>query len=140
VALIRLNDALMRSTDQVWRRKINFCTHGHIRNGRWAQWLSQKHERLYDCRVVYFATHALRAGDIEKFTRAKPSLPWFCLSRLSPRKADNGLLTASEVATLKLNADSVDAGIAHTGPGIGHIEKHHAWSVANTVIHSGNGP
>ena len=34
---------------------------------------AKRHERLYNYRVVYFVTHALRAGDFEKFTRAKPS-------------------------------------------------------------------
>jgi CHAT domain-containing protein len=28
-----------------------------------------KHERLYDYRVVYFATHALVAGEVERFAK-----------------------------------------------------------------------
>jgi CHAT domain-containing protein len=42
-----------------------------IKLGEAATVTNVKHERLYDYRVVYFATHALVAGEIEKFTRAK---------------------------------------------------------------------
>jgi CHAT domain-containing protein len=62
-----------------------------------------KQSRLADYRVVYFATHGFVAGDIKGLD--EPSLA------LSPPKQpsdlDDGLLTASEVAQLKLNADWV---------------------------------
>ncbi|PDT89121.1 hypothetical protein CO669_16250 [Bradyrhizobium sp. Y36] len=58
---------------------------------------------LSDYRVVYFATHALVAGDIKGV--AEPSLVLSLPS--SPTELDDGLLTASEVAELKLNADWV---------------------------------
>jgi CHAT domain-containing protein len=54
-------------------------------------------------RVVYFATHGLVAGDVKGL--AEPSLA-FTLPR-KPTAEDDGLLTASEVAQLKLNADWV---------------------------------
>ena len=58
---------------------------------------------LSDYRVVYFATHGLISGEIKGV--GEPALA------LSPPKApnedDDGLLTASEVAQLKLNADWV---------------------------------
>jgi CHAT domain-containing protein len=58
---------------------------------------------LSDYRVVYFATHGLVSGEIKGV--GEPALA------LSPPKApnevDDGLLTASEVAQLKLNADWV---------------------------------
>jgi CHAT domain-containing protein/Tfp pilus assembly protein PilF len=58
---------------------------------------------LADYRVVYFATHGLVAGDIKGV--AEPSL---ALSIPSvPSALDDGLLTSSEVAQLKLNADVV---------------------------------
>jgi CHAT domain-containing protein len=76
-----------------------------------------KHERLYDYRVVYFATHALVAGEIEKFTQAKAE-PALALSiPAKPSEADNGILTASEVATLKLNADFVVLSACNTAAG-----------------------
>jgi CHAT domain-containing protein len=54
-------------------------------------------------RIVYFATHGLVAGDVKGV--AEPSL---ALSMpQAPSMLDDGLLTASEVAQLKLNADFV---------------------------------
>ena len=62
-----------------------------------------KTQDLSDCRVLAFATHGLVAGDLKGV--AEPALV------LTPPAAgtedDDGLLTASEVATLKLNADLV---------------------------------
>ena len=58
---------------------------------------------LADYRIVYFATHGLVAGDIKGI--AEPSLA-LSIPKL-PSALDDGLLTASEVAQLKLNADFV---------------------------------
>jgi CHAT domain-containing protein len=58
---------------------------------------------LSDYRVVYFATHGLVAGDVEGL--AEPSLALTLPAK--PTAEDDGLLTASEVAQLKLNADWV---------------------------------
>lgn len=62
-----------------------------------------KRAPLADYRIVYFATHGLVAGDIKGV--AEPSLA-LSLPRL-PSPLDDGLLTASEIAELKLNADFV---------------------------------
>jgi CHAT domain-containing protein len=62
-----------------------------------------KRSTLSDYRVVYFATHGLVAGDIKGL--AEPSLALTLPKELSD--LDDGLLTASEVAQLKLNADWV---------------------------------
>ena len=59
--------------------------------------------RLLHYRVVYFATHGLVAGDVKGM--AEPSLALTIPSR--PNEADDGLLTASEMTQLKLNADWV---------------------------------
>jgi CHAT domain-containing protein/tetratricopeptide (TPR) repeat protein len=64
-------------------------------------------------RVVYFATHGLVAGEVQGL--AEPAL---VLSL--PREAtdiDDGLLTASEVAQLKLNADWVVLSACNTAAG-----------------------
>src|SRR6202008_40541 len=62
-----------------------------------------KRAPLADYRIVYFATHGLVAGDIKGV--AEPSLALSIPKQPTP--VDDGLLTASEVAQLKLNADWV---------------------------------
>jgi CHAT domain-containing protein len=62
-----------------------------------------KRAPLADYRIVYFATHGLVAGDIKGV--AEPSLALSIPKQ--PSALDDGLLTASEVAQLKLNADWV---------------------------------
>jgi CHAT domain-containing protein len=58
---------------------------------------------LADFRIVYFATHGLVAGDVKGV--AEPSLALSIPKQ--PSALDDGLLTASEIAQLKLNADWV---------------------------------
>jgi CHAT domain-containing protein/Tfp pilus assembly protein PilF len=62
-----------------------------------------KRAPLADYRIIYFATHGLVAGDIKGV--AEPSLALSIPKQ--PTALDDGLLTASEVAQLKLNADWV---------------------------------
>jgi CHAT domain-containing protein len=62
-----------------------------------------KRTALADYRVVYFATHGLLAGDVKGL--GEPSLALTLPTE--PTELDDGLLTASEVAQLKLNADWV---------------------------------
>jgi CHAT domain-containing protein len=62
-----------------------------------------KRAPLADYRVVYFATHGLVASDVKGL--AEPSLALSLPKQ--PTDLDDGLLTASEVAQLKLNADWV---------------------------------
>ena len=62
-----------------------------------------KRTPLADYGIVYFATHGLVAGDVKGL--AEPSLALSIPKQ--PSEFDDGLLTASEVAQLKLNADWV---------------------------------
>jgi len=62
-----------------------------------------KRTRLSDYAIVYFATHGLVAGDVKGV--GEPSLALSIPAQ--PTEFDDGLLTASEVAQLKLNADWV---------------------------------
>jgi CHAT domain-containing protein/Tfp pilus assembly protein PilF len=62
-----------------------------------------KRSPLADYRIVYFATHGLVAGDVKGL--AEPSLALSIPKQ--PTALDDGLLTASEVAQLKLNAEWV---------------------------------
>lgn len=66
-----------------------------------------KQSKLDDYRVVYFATHGLVAGELQEFAKAKVE-PALALSfPEKPSDFDDGLLEASEVAELKLDADWV---------------------------------
>jgi CHAT domain-containing protein/Tfp pilus assembly protein PilF len=62
-----------------------------------------KRAPLADYGIVYFATHGLVAGDVKGL--AEPSLALSMPKQ--PSELDDGLLTSSEVAQLKLNADWV---------------------------------
>jgi CHAT domain-containing protein len=74
-----------------------------IHLGRDASETTLKRARLSDYSIVYFATHGLVAGDVKGI--AEPSLALSIPAQ--PSELDDGLLTASEVAQLKLNADWV---------------------------------
>jgi CHAT domain-containing protein/tetratricopeptide (TPR) repeat protein len=76
---------------------------GDIHLGSDASETVVKRTALADYRVVYFATHGLVAGDVKGL--GEPSLALTFPKQ--PTKLDDGLLTASEVAQLKLNADWV---------------------------------
>jgi CHAT domain-containing protein len=74
--------------------------------------------KLATYRVVHFATHGLLAGDVEAMAkrRGEPALV------LTPPETpsnldDDGLLTASEVTQLKLNADWVVLSACNTAAG-----------------------
>jgi len=69
-------------------------------------------------RVVQFATHGLLAGDVELITRLQGEPALVLTPPREPRDIDdNGLLTASKVAELKLNADWVVLSACNTAAG-----------------------
>jgi CHAT domain-containing protein len=72
---------------------------------------------LGNYRVVHFATHGLLAGETEKLAevRAEPALVFSPPDAAS--ETDDGLLTASEVAGLKLDADWVVMSACNTAGG-----------------------
>jgi CHAT domain-containing protein len=72
-----------------------------------------KRTALENYRVVYFATHGLVAGDVKGL--GEPSLALTLPQQ--PSELDDGLLTASEVAQLKLNADWVVLSACNTAAG-----------------------
>jgi CHAT domain-containing protein len=72
-----------------------------------------KRAPLEDFRIVYFATHGLVAGDVKGL--AEPAL--LLSLPASPNPDDTGLLTASEAAQLKLNADWVVLSACNTAAG-----------------------
>jgi CHAT domain-containing protein len=86
---------------------------GDILLGRAASETAVKSASLSDYRVIYFATHGLVAGDVQEV--GEPSLALSLPQR--PTALDDGLLTASEVAQLKLNADWVVLSACNTAAG-----------------------
>ncbi len=85
--------------------------------GRAATVTRVKQEKLDQFRIVYFATHGLLAGDVAQFQKlnAEPALVLSLPAH--PTQFDDGLLTASEVAQLKLNADWVVLSACNTAAG-----------------------
>ncbi len=74
---------------------------------------------LARARVVHFATHGLLAVETESFAKNKPE-PALLLTPPAADQAsedDNGLLTASEVAQLSLNADWAVMSACNTASG-----------------------
>ena len=88
-----------------------------IKLGEAASVTNVKHTLLANYRVVYFATHALVAGEVEKFAKVKAEPALVLSIPEKPTDEDDGLLTASEVALLKLNADFVVLSACNTAAG-----------------------
>jgi CHAT domain-containing protein/Tfp pilus assembly protein PilF len=79
------------------------ATNADIHLGRDASETTLKRAALAQYGIIYFATHGLVAGDVKGL--GEPSLALSIPDQ--PSELDDGLLTASEVAQLKLNADWV---------------------------------
>lgn len=76
-----------------------------------------KQSKLDQYRIVYFATHGLLAGEVANFAKLNVE-PALVLSLPDqPTELDDGLLTASEVAQLKLNAEWVVLSACNTASG-----------------------
>jgi CHAT domain-containing protein/tetratricopeptide (TPR) repeat protein len=113
----RLADALSPLPDSAEELKAVAAELGAPSNdiylGKDATEANVKRLSLADYRVVYFATHGLVAGDLEGL--GEPSLVLTLPN--DPSELDDGLLTASEVAQLKLNADWVVLSACNTAAG-----------------------
>ena len=85
--------------------------------GRDATETRVKQSALDQYRIVYFATHGLLAGDVQTYAKlnAEPALALSLPAQ--PTALDDGLLTASEVAGLKLNAEWVVLSACNTASG-----------------------
>jgi CHAT domain-containing protein len=64
-----------------------------------------KHAKLDQYRVVYFATHGLVSGDLDEFAKGKVEPALVLTTPDQPNDDDDGFLTTSEIAQLKLDAD-----------------------------------
>jgi CHAT domain-containing protein len=72
---------------------------------------------LARARVVHFATHGLLAGESAFFAKNKAEPALVLTPPAAASEQDNGLLTASEVAQLNLNADWVVMSACNTAAG-----------------------
>ena len=97
--------------------KILGAKPGDIKLGEAASVTTVKNERLDNYRVVYFATHALVAGEVEKFAKVKAEPALVLSIPEKPTEDDDGLLRASDVAMLKMNADFVVLSACNTAAG-----------------------
>ena len=88
-----------------------------IKLGEAASVTDVKHEPLDNYRIVYFATHALVAGEVEKFAKVKAEPALVLSIPRRPSDEDDGLLRASDVAMLKMNADFVVLSACNTAAG-----------------------
>ena len=88
-----------------------------IKLGEAATVTNVKHARLTDYHVIYFATHALVAGEVEKFAKVKAEPALVLSIPDKPTEEDDGLLRASDVAMLKMNADFVVLSACNTAAG-----------------------
>jgi CHAT domain-containing protein len=88
-----------------------------IKLGEAASVTTVKKEPLATYRVVYFATHALVAGEVEKFAKVKAEPALVLSIPDKPSEDDDGLLRASDVALLKMNADFVVLSACNTAAG-----------------------
>ncbi len=88
-----------------------------IKIGEAATVTDVKREPLDEYRVVYFATHALVAGEVEKFARVKAEPALVLSIPTKPTEEDDGLLRASDIAMLKMNADFVVLSACNTAAG-----------------------
>ena len=77
--------------------------------------LLSEQARLSRVRILHFATHGLISGDLSGL--AEPAI--VLTPPDQPDEADDGLLTASEVTTLKLDADWVILSACNTASGDG---------------------
>lgn len=73
--------------------------------------------RLGQARIVHFATHGLLAGETAMFLSEKSEPSLMLTPPETPSETDDGLLTASEVAGLKFDADWVVLSACNTASG-----------------------
>lgn len=86
-----------------------------VMTGAQATEANVRQAKLSNARILALATHGLMAGEIEG--AAEPGLVF--TPPATPSQADDGLLTASEVAGLKLDADWVILSACNTAAGDG---------------------
>jgi CHAT domain-containing protein/tetratricopeptide (TPR) repeat protein len=87
-----------------------------VRLGQDANERAVRAAKLDQYRILHFATHALVAGETAQFTEQNEPALALTLPP-TPSELDDGLLTSSEVAALKLNAEWVILSACNTAEG-----------------------
>ena len=107
-ALAETLDQLPSTKDEVVRvaKALNVPAND-IHTGLEATEAAVKRAPLDEYRIVYFATHALVAGDLKAFAKVKAEPALVLTIPDKPTDQDDGLLQASEISELRLNADWV---------------------------------
>ena len=90
---------------------------------------------LSDYRVLYFATHGLLPGELR--CQSEPGLALAPPSTANPDPADDGLLTASDVAMLRLNAELVVLSACNTAGGDGRFGGEALTGLAESFFFAG---
>lgn len=86
-------------------------------------------------RVVYFATHGLLPGELR--CQSEPGLALTPPAVASTRTDEDGMLDASEIATLRIDADLVVLSACNTGGGDGKFGGAALSGLAEAFFHAG---
>ena len=93
---------------------------------------------LKDYRVVHFATHGLLAIETQQVSDGTVAEPALLLTPpLTPTEADDGLLTASEIMQLKLDADWIVLSACNTAGGANIASNEALSGLAAAFIYAG---
>ena len=88
-------------------------------------------------RVLHFATHGLVAGETESLARSKAEPALILTPPETDSEDDDGLLTASEVAELTLDADAVVLSACNTASASGTPGAEPLSGLARAFLHAG---
>jgi CHAT domain-containing protein len=92
-------------------------------------------EPLDQFRVLYFATHGLLPGELS--CQSEPALALSPPAQPAKSKAEDGLLDASEIAGLRLNADLVVLSACNTAQAGGHFGGEALSGLAQAFFYAG---
>jgi CHAT domain-containing protein len=92
---------------------------------------------LANARIVHFATHGLLASEAGKIGASKAEPALILTPPGQPTEADDGLLTASEVAQLKLDADWVVLSACNTAGSSGDHSSEALSGLARAFFYAG---
>ncbi|HXP76057.1 MAG TPA: CHAT domain-containing tetratricopeptide repeat protein [Stellaceae bacterium] len=134
--LIRALTPLPETADEVRRvgQRLG-ADPGSILTGAAASEANLRRQALGDYNVLYFATHGLLPGELR--CQGEPGLALSPPAGGTQSAADDGLLEASEIAGLRLNADLVVLSACNTAEGGGRLGGGSLSGLADAFFHAG---